>query len=427
MKVLFSCMLLLATILPSAWSQRAIVGFVPETTNNHTWQSETIEVPLEATPFLSYFLIWSGEATGFQIRFSSDGRNWAPWQSVIPDGHAEQHEDRKISQLGMTDKTHHFFQVSASASPGQVACHFYNPGDSQPLTPQVQHDALEPRSCPCPLPENLTRAQWCPAGNCPPNPNPTPTTTTHLIVHHAAGTNTSSDWAAVVRSVWDFHVNGNGWADIGYNWLIDPNGVIYTGRGDEILGAHFCAQNTGTAGICMLGNYTTITPTAAALSSLESMLAWKACDIGADPLGSAFHPSSGLILPYISGHRDGCNTACPGDAFYPMLPALRQAVEDHINSGCEATGSGEQLGVHAVRLSPNPTSDRVDIMLQNELIGILDAALLDVTGRVLLRRSLEKTAPNLEFELQLSALPAGSYWLRLTIGDHTGGFSVIKM
>jgi len=427
MRTLLLCLVCCLSVSLFAQSRRAIVGFVPEEETGASWQTEAIAIPLEATPFLSYFVIWSGEATAFQIRFSANGRNWAEWQAVTPDDHAEQRPDKKISHLGFTDKAHRFLQIKATDSPGQVECHFYNPGDSPATTPVSQTEDIDSRFCPCPLPANLTRAQWCPAGNCPPSPDPTPTTTTHLIVHHSAGTNASNDWAAVVRSIWDFHVNGNGWADIGYNWLIDPNGVIYVGRGDGILGAHFCAQNTATTGVCVLGNFTAITPTAEAITSLQSLLAWKACDISADPLGAGFHPPSGLNLPFISGHRDGCNTACPGDAFYPLLPAVRQGVAEHINSGCEATASDEQLSGQAVWLSPNPTADRLQIRLQNELTGMLVAELSDTYGRVLLQRRVEKSRPDLAFDLDLNSLPTGSYWLRLTMGDHNNGFWVVKM
>lgn len=427
MRVLFCCLFLFASSLLSAQSQRAIVGFVPEAKTGRDWHSEAIAIPLEATPFLSYFLVWSGDAKTFQIRFSADSRNWTAWQAVTPDDHAEQRPGRTISQLGMTNKAHRFFQVAAIASPGQVECHFYNPGDSQALEPAPQTDELESRSCPCPLPANLTRTQWCPAGNCPPSPDPTLTTTTHLIVHHSAGTNNSNDWAAVVRAIWDFHVNGNGWADIGYNWLIDPNGIIYTGRGDGILGAHFCAQNTATTGVCMLGDFTAITPTAAAIASLQSLLAWKACDVGADPLGASFHPPSGLNLQHISGHRDGCNTACPGDAFYPLLPAVRQGVADHINTGCEATAAEEPIGLEGVQLAPNPASDRLDIAIVSERYGDLEIGLSDVYGRVIWQRVEAKTSPQQHLSIDLSELSPGNYWLSLHIAGQKRVFHVVKM
>ncbi|MCB0616857.1 MAG: T9SS type A sorting domain-containing protein, partial [Phaeodactylibacter sp.] len=67
-----------------------------------------------------------------------------------------------------------------------------------------------------------------------------------------------------------------------------------------------------------------------------------------DPLGKAFHPSSNLTLDNISGHRDGCATACPGDAFYPMLSDVRQSVAGHIASSCAPIGAPQQLSATAL-------------------------------------------------------------------------------
>ncbi|HHH50315.1 MAG TPA: T9SS type A sorting domain-containing protein, partial [Saprospiraceae bacterium] len=155
------------------------------------------------------------------------------------------------------------------------------------------------------------------------------------IVHHSAGTNSSSDWAAVVRSIWDYHVNVNGWADIGYNYLVDPNGVLYEGRGDNIHGAHFCGTNSGTMGVCVMGDFTNITPTDDAKTTLKNLLAWKICDIDKDPEGSSFHQSSNMTLPNIAGHQDGCATACPGDSFYPQLTQIRMQISEQIDNECE--------------------------------------------------------------------------------------------
>ena len=190
-------------------------------------------------------------------------------------------------------------------------------------------------SCPCPQPDFLDRAAWCPLGNCTPHPNPEFTDVTHLIVHHAASTNVSSNWSGVVRSIWDYHVNTNGWDDIGYNWLIDPNGLVYEGRGDDIRGAHFCGTNSNTLGICMLGDFQLVAPQIAALEKLKEFLSWKTCDVEIDPLDIAFHPSSGLQLNRISGHRQGCSTECPGEGFFPLFNQLRIDVDNYRTNECE--------------------------------------------------------------------------------------------
>lgn len=183
-------------------------------------------------------------------------------------------------------------------------------------------------------PAIVGRAQWCPVPFvCPVNGTPSRTTPTHLIVHHTAGSNTSIDWAAVMRAIWELHVKGNGWADIGYNYLIDPNGVAYEGRGDGILGAHFSGVNPGTAGFSMMGTYTDRAPSEKALTKLRELLVWQAAKYNLDPLGVARHAASGLELNVISGHRDAGlspqasgTTECPGVALYPILPRLRDDV-----------------------------------------------------------------------------------------------------
>lgn len=190
-------------------------------------------------------------------------------------------------------------------------------------------------------PTVVFRIEWgCPDGQGS-RWTPQYTTVTHLIVHHSAGTNSSSDWAATVRGIWTFHSltnnGGRGWGDIGYNYLIDPNGIIYEGRGggDNVIGAHFSCQNGGTMGVCMLGTFTSVSPTAAALTSLRRLLAWKAEQRGIDPLGTNYHAGTRLILPTISGHRHGnpavpqyacTRTSCPGDNLYAQLAVIRTNV-----------------------------------------------------------------------------------------------------
>jgi hypothetical protein len=150
-----------------------------------------------------------------------------------------------------------------------------------------------------------------------------------------------------VRSIWSYHTYDNDWGDIGYNYLIDPNGVVYEGRagGDNVIGAHFSCQNGGTMGVCVLGTYTSVSPTTAALSSLKQLLAWKAEQRSIDPLGSSYHSGTHLTLANICAHRDAnpanpiysctpkSTTTCPGDNLYGLLPGIRTDVYKLINGG----------------------------------------------------------------------------------------------
>src|SRR5207247_7265717 len=70
------------------------------------------------------------------------------------------------------------------------------------------------------------------------------------VVHHTAGTNsyTPAEAPAIVRGIEVYHVKGNGWNDIGYNFLIDRYGTVYEGRGGgmtrNVIGAHALGFNT---------------------------------------------------------------------------------------------------------------------------------------------------------------------------------------
>lgn len=181
----------------------------------------------------------------------------------------------------------------------------------------------------------VSRTDWgCPDGE-ESRWTPAFTTVTHAVVHHTAGSNTLVDWAAEVRSIWYFHTVSNGWGDIGYNFLIDPDGVVYEGRagGDGAIGAHFSCRNTNTVGIALLGTFTSVAPTPAALASLERVLGEICRRDGLDPMATTIHAPSALMLPTIIGHRDGnastltcTKTECPGDVLYALLPSIRAIV-----------------------------------------------------------------------------------------------------
>ena len=133
------------------------------------------------------------------------------------------------------------------------------------------------------------------------------------------------------------------------------------GRGDGVRGTHLCGLNTGTMGLCVIGNFTNVTPTQTAVDKLSEFLAWNACHREIDPLGISFHAASSGDLINISGHLDGCPTQCPGNMFYPMLPQIRSAVADHINNNCSSLAASilEAVALSDTEIELNWT-DEVD-------------------------------------------------------------------
>jgi len=170
-------------------------------------------------------------------------------------------------------------------------------------------------------------------GNQPINHN-----VNHAIVHHSVGSNNNPDTREVVRNIYLFHTNNNGWDDIGYNFLIGINGDIYEGRDgkgmmndSDVKGAHFCGKNSNTMGIGVIGTYTDTVPSDSALRSLKSMLSWKLYKEQLNPLEDQLHPQASNnqnSLGIIAGHRDGCATECPGDELYAQLPMIKEDVAD---------------------------------------------------------------------------------------------------
>lgn len=69
-----------------------------------------------------------------------------------------------------------------------------------------------------------------------------------IIVH------CSATESGTVESIRKYHMKVNGWSDIGYHFVIYPNGVVVTGRPIEQAGAHCQGANAYSVGVCLIGN-----------------------------------------------------------------------------------------------------------------------------------------------------------------------------
>lgn len=170
-----------------------------------------------------------------------------------------------------------------------------------------------------------------------------------LTVHHTAGANNDPDPAATVRAIYHFQAIGQDWGDIGYHILIDEAGRAYEGRwsgSDSVpvfgpspgadgrplmtIAGHVFGFNVSNIGVCLLGDFTSRLPTAAALKSLIFVLVGLALAGRIDVLGSTTYTSASTgttrTARNLAGHRNWAATECPGDLFYPQLDGLRETV-----------------------------------------------------------------------------------------------------
>ncbi len=379
-------------------------------------------------PFMSYAISWQGSSQQLQIRFSNKDGEWDPWINIEADSHlGAPAQNRYVSKLYTETDRVDSFQLSFGTSSSKIRVHFFNPGYSASVTsfqPSVAGNSSFDVACD--QPSYLDRDDWC--SNCPGDATPQPTEVSHIIVHHSAGTNSANDWGAIVRAIWDLHVNTNGWDDIGYNWLIDPDGIIYEGRGNDLQGAHFCSKNSLTMGVCLLGTFTNRAPTDQAISSLRSLLAWKSTERNIDPDGSSLHAPSEGVLTNISGHRDGCSTACPGDRFYPLLDQIRLDIAQEVALGCNlSTSTREWHRPFSVEVMPNPVRNQhAKILIRHQERAEVQISIIASNGeRLLVRRLIN--ADRSVTELPLTDLPSGIYFLRVESKDYTISKKIIAV
>ena len=156
-----------------------------------------------------------------------------------------------------------------------------------------------------------------------------------LTLHHAAGFSASdlADGKVQVKRIQRLHQEGNGWADIGYHFLIDAGGNIYQGRPylrdvslsqkpTLVIGAHVAGHNTGNVGICLLGCFHPETNA----STCNDVLT-QSVEAALVQLCAFFCANYDIAPTNIKGHKDFNSTACPGSSLYPRLPEIRLLVQ----------------------------------------------------------------------------------------------------
>ena len=167
-----------------------------------------------------------------------------------------------------------------------------------------------------------------------------------ICIHHTGGSNTytAAQSPQVVRGMFTYHTKTLGWADLGYNVVVDKYGQIFEGRAGglhrNVAGAHARGFNTGSCGISVMGDYMDIPVPTAALNAIATVAAWKlASTFTQDVYGtetwtvttSNVKRSGTFSMPHLFAHRDVNYTDCPGDTYYGQLPELRSLVQQKLN------------------------------------------------------------------------------------------------
>ncbi|WP_159042294.1 peptidoglycan recognition protein [Streptomyces sp. H021] len=334
--------------------------------------------------------VWVGPSDGAEVRVTGGGTLPAGMELNLVDPGAGAAKAKKKGDLGLGP--------AAFALPAV---------DPAPTTPGPESTA--------PRPDVVSRVQWG-ADESLNNEGPIYLPGGKIkavFVHHTAATAPyeCSESAAIVRSLHVYHVQGNGWRDLGYNFLVDKCGTVFEGRqggvDQPVQGAHTYGWNAESTSVSVLGDYTTAGASTAALGAISKVAAYKLGQYDGDMSGTATLTAGATQANYfgksytagqqyefksLSGHRDGFNTQCPGNALYPQLEALRQtgpAAQLKIASvnGATATPgatlpSGAALTVDWTTSTATGRLSKFELLVDGEATAVTDGAARRATAVV---------------------------------------------
>jgi len=129
-----------------------------------------------------------------------------------------------------------------------------------------------------------------------------------VAIHHSAIPLATNE---TIRSVQDLHMDTNHWADVGYHYVIDKEGIVYEGRDIHVRGASVAGYNTGTIGVCVMGNFELDFPLEIQLTKLQQVVNWLATT---------------YTLTHLATHHEfNPESLCPGKNMLPYIDPLAQA------------------------------------------------------------------------------------------------------
>ncbi|KRK03437.1 peptidoglycan-recognition protein LB isoform X1 [Drosophila yakuba] len=132
----------------------------------------------------------------------------------------------------------------------------------------------------------------------------------YVIIHHSYMPGvcySTPECMKSMRDMQDFHQLERGWNDIGYSFGIGGDGMIYTGRGFNVVGAHAPKYNDKSVGIVLIGDWRTELPPKQMLDAARNLI--------------SFGVFKGYIDPAykLLGHRQVRDTECPGGRLFAEI------------------------------------------------------------------------------------------------------------
>jgi hypothetical protein len=273
-----------------------------------------------------------GTVSAVEIRARRRGGSWSAWTALgmhAPDAGGA----KRVSDPAWTGPSD-FVQVRFRGTASGLRARFVRVGVRARSSARTQAQAGPPGAPPI-----IARSAWGGDGR-PPKADPSYGEVQVAFIHHTVTANdyAPEDSPSIVLGICEYHQDHNKWNDIGYNFLVDKYGQVFEGRAggveQAVIGAQAQGYNSVSTGVASLGDFSTLPQSDAGIEALAKLIAWKLPLHGVPVTGSVVVTSAGgaanrypsgtaVTLERISGHRDGNNTACPGDTLYGQLQRIR--------------------------------------------------------------------------------------------------------
>ncbi|WP_432509768.1 N-acetylmuramoyl-L-alanine amidase [Kineococcus sp. SYSU DK001] len=333
----------------------------------------------------------SGASTDtISVRVRTAGRDWTEWRD-LPLNDSEPDPGTAEGRRSVTASDPLWVGALGTGATVQVRLpradvhdahlQLVDAGESSTLarstlsSPQTQGTKASPRVLP--QPAIRTRAQWGADESLRKGGASYSDTIKAVVVHHTAdgGTYSQAEVPSVIRGMYRYHTVSLGWSDLGYNFVVDRFGGIWEGRAGGItkpvVGAHAGGFNADTFGVSMMGDFTSVAPSAACLEAVAQVIAWKLSLYGLPADGAAHLTSAGggtaryaagttVKLRTVNAHRDVGFTACPGNVGFTRMDAIRGRVAQLLSGATTTAIDAKYAAVGGAAALGGPTTPEND-------------------------------------------------------------------
>ena len=381
----------------------------------------------------------------FQIR-TLTGATWSQWQTLDPDqgdGPDPAEAAAAAAATSIASGTSPYVVTGASkfevrsittdpTAPSEARVQVVDPGTSSADNVQPPGSVPGAASAAAAKPYIYTRAQWG-ADESLRRANPSYGQVQLGFVHHTVSSNSYSESQvpAMIRGIYAYHVKGEGWNDIGYNFLIDRFGRTWEGRyggmDKAVIGAQTLNYNSWSTGVSAIGNFDVAGVPQAVTDTYKRLFAWKFSLSGIPATGTVF--ANDKYFQRISGHRDGFQTACPGRYLYAKMAEIRSGAaaligvlpRSTIRRDVDRNGTADAL-TYSLSADGTSITGPVDLLASASRTPVRSGVAIGAGWNVLRNASLSPDL-NGDGKADIIAQDPARDRLRVYLGNGRGGFA----